>query len=256
MDTPDEFGSSQRESFHLSEHAAYLRIEAARSAQRFPIILDRLADGSLHLTGIGLLGPHLTAENHVELLDAATHKSKRDIEQLIARVRPQPDAPAVIRKLPAPVPPVLSENEPVCCWLTSRGRSVALLSALKLAMRRALGRATFRQRSSVTYGRATAAGAHFTGNRDAALKPAFWSFITSCPTATVVRRPWTTFSYAVAPIINTKPICGAADCEPRRSDKHARSSAHETNSVRTELGAIHRISIGSLVCGFQENAGR
>lgn len=101
------------QSLHLSEHAAYLRIEAARSAQRFPIILDRLTDGSLHLTGIGLLGPHLTAENHVELLDAATHKSKRDIEQLIARVRPQPDAPAVIRKLPAPVPPVLSENEPV-----------------------------------------------------------------------------------------------------------------------------------------------
>jgi hypothetical protein len=28
---------------HLSEHAAYLRIEAARAARRFPAILDRLA---------------------------------------------------------------------------------------------------------------------------------------------------------------------------------------------------------------------
>jgi 5-methylcytosine-specific restriction endonuclease McrA len=94
---------------HLSEHAAYLRIEAARSARRFPMILDRLANGSLHLTAVGLLGPHLTVANHVELLDAATHKSKRDIEQLIARVRPQPDVPSVVRKLPAPASPLIAE---------------------------------------------------------------------------------------------------------------------------------------------------
>ncbi len=65
---------------HLSEHAAYLRIEAARSARRFPTIVDRLADGSLHLTAVSLLGPHLTPANHVVLLDSATHKSKRDVE--------------------------------------------------------------------------------------------------------------------------------------------------------------------------------
>jgi hypothetical protein len=35
---------------NLSEHAAYNRIEAARSARRFPLILKRLADGSIHLT--------------------------------------------------------------------------------------------------------------------------------------------------------------------------------------------------------------
>jgi hypothetical protein len=32
---------------HLSEHAAYSRIEAARAARKFPIVLDRLADGSI-----------------------------------------------------------------------------------------------------------------------------------------------------------------------------------------------------------------
>src|SRR5262245_51944397 len=37
---------------HLSEHAAYLRIEAARAARRFPVIIGRLADGSLHLTAV------------------------------------------------------------------------------------------------------------------------------------------------------------------------------------------------------------
>src|ERR687897_2657830 len=86
---------------HLSEHAAYLRIEAARSAQRFPVILDRLCDGSLHLTAVSLLAPHLTAANHVEVLDAARHKSKRDVELLVAQLRPQPDVPSVVRKLPA-----------------------------------------------------------------------------------------------------------------------------------------------------------
>src|SRR5687767_2580932 len=35
---------------HLSEHATYDRIQAARVARRFPTILDRLAGGSLTLT--------------------------------------------------------------------------------------------------------------------------------------------------------------------------------------------------------------
>jgi hypothetical protein len=37
---------------HLSEHAAYLRIEAARVARRFPAILDKLSNGSVHLTAV------------------------------------------------------------------------------------------------------------------------------------------------------------------------------------------------------------
>ena len=86
---------------HFSEHAAYLRIEAARAARRFPVILDRLADGSLHLTAVSLLAPHLTLANHAELLDAARHKTKREVEQLVAHVRPQLDVPSLVRKLPA-----------------------------------------------------------------------------------------------------------------------------------------------------------
>ena len=46
---------------HLSEHAAYHRIEAARAARRFPIILELVADGSVTLTTVALLRPHLTA---------------------------------------------------------------------------------------------------------------------------------------------------------------------------------------------------
>jgi hypothetical protein len=85
---------------HLSEHAAYGRIEAARLARRRPEVLGRLADGSLTLTAICLLGPVLTDENAPELLDAARHKTKRDIELLVARVRPLPAIAATVRKAP------------------------------------------------------------------------------------------------------------------------------------------------------------
>ena len=51
----------------LSEHAAYGRIEAARAARSFPIVLDLLRCGDLTLTTIGLLRPHLTTENHGEV---------------------------------------------------------------------------------------------------------------------------------------------------------------------------------------------
>src|SRR5262245_37743481 len=44
---------------HLAEGAAYNRIEAARAARRFPILLERIADGSLTLTSARLLAPHL-----------------------------------------------------------------------------------------------------------------------------------------------------------------------------------------------------
>ncbi len=94
---------------HLSEHAAYSRIEAARTARRLPAVLERLADGRLSLTTIGLLAPHLTLANHLEMLEAAGHRSKRDVEQLVARVRPKPDSPAAVRKLPASPTPASRE---------------------------------------------------------------------------------------------------------------------------------------------------
>ncbi len=85
---------------HLSEHAAYGRIEAARAVRRFPVILERLGEGSVNLTAVGLLAAHLTRENHWELLDAARHTSKRQVEALVARLRPQPPVPASVRRLP------------------------------------------------------------------------------------------------------------------------------------------------------------
>jgi hypothetical protein len=76
---------------HLAESAAYLQIEAARVARRFPAILERIADGSLHLTTVNLLAPLLTDANHLDLLDAATHKNKLDVDELIERMNTQTD---------------------------------------------------------------------------------------------------------------------------------------------------------------------
>ncbi len=103
------------EVLHLSEHAAYGRIEAARTSRRFPAILDRLADGSVTLTTVCLLAPVLTSENQEALLAAARHKSRREVEQLVAETRPKPDVPSFVRKLPSPriqetaAPPILGQ---------------------------------------------------------------------------------------------------------------------------------------------------
>lgn len=85
---------------HLSEPEAYLRIAAARAARRHPVLLAMLADGRLHLSGIAKLAPHLTRDNRDALLGRATHRSKRQIEELIAEICPRPDVPSLVRKLP------------------------------------------------------------------------------------------------------------------------------------------------------------
>lgn len=87
---------------HLSEHAAYGRIEAARAARHYPLVLERLMGGELTLTAIGRLRQHLTSENHRDVLDAARHKSKREVELLVASLSPQPPVPNLIRRLPRP----------------------------------------------------------------------------------------------------------------------------------------------------------
>jgi len=84
----------------MSESMSGKRIWAARTARRFPVILQMVARGELHLTGIVTLARHLTEDNHRALLGRARHKSSREIDLLVAEVAPQPDAPPRIRALP------------------------------------------------------------------------------------------------------------------------------------------------------------
>jgi hypothetical protein len=84
----------------LSEHAAYGRIEAARAARRSPALLEMLGCGELTLTSLCLVAPHLTEPNHLELLGRVRHRRKREVEDIVASLRPKPDVPPTIRKVP------------------------------------------------------------------------------------------------------------------------------------------------------------
>jgi hypothetical protein len=89
------------EFLQLSAAEAYLRIAAARASREHPLLLAMLADGRLHLTAIAKLAPHLTLQNREDILQRAAHRSRRQIEELVAELAPRPDAPAMMRKLPA-----------------------------------------------------------------------------------------------------------------------------------------------------------
>ena len=95
---------------HFSEDITSKRIRAARAARKFPALLHALEDGRLHLSGIVLLAPKLTAENAGNLIAAATHKTLDEIEKLLACDFPKPDIESRIRKLPGPRPEVPSEH--------------------------------------------------------------------------------------------------------------------------------------------------
>ena len=85
---------------HLSESAAFTRIQAARASRKWPKVLQALLDGSVTLTAVGLLAPHFTDENVAALLTEARHQRKSAIERIVARLAPKPDAPSLVRRLP------------------------------------------------------------------------------------------------------------------------------------------------------------
>jgi len=90
------------EVLRLAEYAAYNRIEAARAARDIPVLLEMLAAGDLTLATVRLLAPHLRQDTGAELLAAARGKSKREVEELVAELRPKPPVPPSIRMRPLP----------------------------------------------------------------------------------------------------------------------------------------------------------
>ena len=89
-----------RDALGMSEGEAYNRIEVGRAARRFPVVLEMLADGRLHLTAVRLLAPHMTVDNHADVLGFAYGKTKLEIQEIVARLAPRPDAPASVRRVP------------------------------------------------------------------------------------------------------------------------------------------------------------
>ncbi len=85
----------------LSEGSAHRHLAAARIARSYPMVLDLLRDGRIHVTALSLLQKCLNAENHAELLAEACDKSKAEVELLIRSRFPRPDVEDAIR--PSPV---------------------------------------------------------------------------------------------------------------------------------------------------------
>ena len=79
------------EELGMSEDQACNRIEVARRAREFPVLLAAIEDGRLKLTAVRELGPKLTAENVDRLVSQASHLRRGALRILIAREFPQPE---------------------------------------------------------------------------------------------------------------------------------------------------------------------
>ena len=75
----------------LTEKAALHRIHVGRVAWRFSSVLRALDDGRLHVSSVAMLATYLTQENAEELVEAASHKTRVELEQLIAERFPRQD---------------------------------------------------------------------------------------------------------------------------------------------------------------------
>lgn len=75
----------------MSEDAAMCRITTARTALKFPLALQLIRCGQLHMTSLMRLAPHLTLDNQERLLLQASGKSIHDVAKIVAEVNPRPD---------------------------------------------------------------------------------------------------------------------------------------------------------------------
>lgn len=120
-----------REVLELSEQSAYNRIEAAHAARKFPVILEMLSEAALTLATVRLVAPHLTVDNYDQLLKDASRKSKREVEELLARRFPQPAVADSVRKVAVRAPvedsgrklPEPTEAMGACATSTNNSRS-------------------------------------------------------------------------------------------------------------------------------------
>jgi 5-methylcytosine-specific restriction endonuclease McrA len=87
---------------HMSEDEAFKRIRVARAARDYPVLLEMLGDGRLHLSGALTLVPALTRDTADELLSGAVHKTRAQIELLLAERFPKPDVPTTLQVIEAP----------------------------------------------------------------------------------------------------------------------------------------------------------
>src|SRR4051812_18423054 len=122
----------------FSEGAAYNRIGVARAARRWPAVLEALGSGAVHLAGLRVLVPHLSDENHESILAEASGKSKREIEEMAARLSPKPRVPDQVRKLPSRPAATLFEPEASSTAAVASTGTAAAIPVIRREERRAV----------------------------------------------------------------------------------------------------------------------
>ena len=115
LPAPGTQGSQQHRAAFLNPTPAFLHCTISRTsrfyrkyndsrhpsvARRYPMLLALLEEGAMTLTTITLVAPHLTDENQARVLESTRHKSRRDVERIVAELRPVSDVAPTIRKLP------------------------------------------------------------------------------------------------------------------------------------------------------------
>ncbi len=110
------------ERLKMSEGETSRRLNAARLVRRFPSVLGRIERGEVHLSALRQLGPYLDEENVDAVLDEAKGRTRRQLDEMIARRFPRPNAPTVEMPVVASMktatadatPLPLSRNAPAC----------------------------------------------------------------------------------------------------------------------------------------------
>jgi hypothetical protein len=113
---------------HLREGAAARRIRAMHLLRQFPELEAPLRDGRLCLSTAPMLAPVLTSENLDDLVARAAYRTKAEVDQLIASLRPREAPRNGLRRLPsaAGAETVRGSGDragPVDCTLASSPRS-------------------------------------------------------------------------------------------------------------------------------------
>ncbi len=83
------------ERLHMSESETRARLNAAKLVRRFPSVLGRLERGDIHLSALRQLGAYLNEENVDAVLDEAKGRTRSQLDEMIARRFPRPNAPTV-----------------------------------------------------------------------------------------------------------------------------------------------------------------
>jgi hypothetical protein len=84
----------------FSEDEACRRIDAARMARKFPVVLSMVAEGTVTLSVLGLLHPKMNEPGFGELLDGVKRLTVRRAKEWLAARFPVADVPDNVRKLP------------------------------------------------------------------------------------------------------------------------------------------------------------